>query len=185
MFGVLTYKTTELFIKSLFNNGFNKTTESVYNNIQDILFYNPELQIIIEKYDIENKIKLFKIFLSEFNNLYKIKSIYIAIENVYQMIIIINSLLKKIKIILKDHTKMVLYKYRKPNYGDKIQKLELYCNLLNERFELFYKIYKIIQYNTDELNVDDKLINYCNPDYIEDPEISFILVPENTHCDDN
>ena len=80
---------------------------------------------------------------------------------------------------------MVLYKYRKPNYGDKIQKLELYCNLLNERFELFYKIYKIIQYNTDELNVDDKLINYCNPDYIEDPEISFILVPENTHCDDN
>ena len=91
------------------------------------------------------------------------------------MIIIINSLLKKIKNILKDHITKILYKYRKPNYGNKLQKLNIYCNLLNERFELLYKIYKIIEYNSSDLKVDEKLINYCNPNYIDDPELSYIF----------
>ena len=45
----LTYKTTEMLIAAIFNNGFNKTSESIYNNIQEIIYYNPELTILIEK----------------------------------------------------------------------------------------------------------------------------------------
>lgn len=176
----LIFKTTEFLIKTKLNNSFNKTTESIYNNIQDIVFYNPELQIIIEKHDIETKIKLFKTFLSEISNEYKIKSIYIAIDNVYQMIVIINSLLKKIKKILKDHTNKFFYKYRKPDYGDKLQKLSIYCNLLDERFNTLYKIFNINEFKYNELTVDDNLINFNNPNYIKEPELSFILIPKQT-----
>ena len=174
------FKTAELFISTLFNNGLNKTTESLYNNISEIIYYNPELLDIIEKNDIDSKIKLFKTFLSEYNNLYKIKSIYIAINDVYQMILIINTILDKIKNILKEHTKKILYKYRKPDYGDKLKKLDLYCNLLDKRFNMLLKINNILINNPNELNIDDKLINFSNPNYIKEPELSYILVTNQT-----
>ena len=174
----LTYKTTQILLSSLFN----KTSESLYSNIRDIVYYNPELQILIEKHDIEQKIRLFKQFLLEFNNQYKSKTIYVAIENVYHIILIINSLLKKIKYVLKEHTKKIFSKYRKPDYGDKLQKLDIYCNLLNERFNLLYKINNIIGFNTDDLTIDDKLINY---NQLDDPELSYILIPEQTHNNNN
>ena len=174
----LTYKTTQILISSLFD----KTSETLYSNIKDVIYYNPELQILIEKHDIEQKIRLFKQLLNEYNNQYKSKTIYIAIENVYYVILIINSLLKKIKYILKEHTNKIFSKYRKPNYGDKLQKLDVYCNLLNERFNLFYKINSIMEYNTRDLNVDNSIIHYSQ---IDDPELSYILIPEQRHNNNN
>ena len=61
----LTYKTTELLIKSIFKNGFNKTSENIYDNIKDLVNYNPELSILLEKHDIEAKINLFRNFIAE------------------------------------------------------------------------------------------------------------------------
>lgn len=157
---------------------FDKTSHNVYKNIQNIIYQNPEIQYEIESCDIEAKIQLFKHFLSEYNNQYKSKTIYVAIENIYNIILIINTLLKKIKKILENHTKKIFYKYRKPNYKKTLKRIKIYSNLLDKRFKLLCDINNIFMTNHETMLIDDKTINYSDPNYIDNPELSFILIPE-------
>ena len=180
MLPTLIYTTTQTLLSSLFNNGFDKTSDRIYKNIKNIIYYNPEIQYIIESCDIEAKVKLFKQFLSEYNNQYKSKTIYIAIENIYNIILIINILLKNIKKILKNHTKKIFYKYRKPNYKNTLNRIKIYSDLLDKRFKLLCEINNIIIMNPEQLKIDDKTINYSDPKYISDPELSFILISNDT-----
>ena len=45
---------------------------------------------------------------------------------------------------------------------------------------MLLKINNILINNPNELNIDDKLINFSNPNYIKEPELSYILVTNQT-----
>ena len=132
-YGVLTSVTYNIFKKSVDN-----TSNKIFDNIKDIIKLNKDVSIIIDNYDIKDKINIFKIFLNEFNN--NSKTIYLALSNIYQVILVIDTLLYKIKKITDKHQEKIFYKYRIPDYGNKLDKLEKYMNILDKRFDFLVKL---------------------------------------------
>ena len=138
-YGVLTSMTYNIFSKSVSN-----TSDKIYDNIKDIIELNNNISIIIDDYDIKDKINVFKLFLNEYNNKYKSKTIYLALNNIYQVILVIDTLLLKIKNITKKHQEKIFYQYRIPDYGDKLNKLKKYMNVLDKRFDFLIKLNHIL-----------------------------------------
>ena len=187
MFGIA-YKTSEYIFSSLsylvFKKSMDDTTKSIYSNIREILNYNPEFINIIEENDIENKLKIFKIFLSEFSNSDKSETIFRTVESIYQVILVINTLLSRIKVVLKKHSLKIFSKYRKPNYGDKLEKLKLYCKVLDNRFDFLCKIDKVIHYNNG-LDFDNRLIKFNSDETIKNEDLTYTIIEINKNKDNN
>ena len=177
----LAYKTSEIIKNSLsqiiFKESINKTSDRIYCSIRDILILNPKFINILEKYDIKLKLDIFKTFLKEYSNVNKSTTIYKTIDSIYQIILVINTMLLKIKIILENHSKKYLAKYRTPDYGDKLEKLELYCKLLDKRFDLLCKLEKIIKITG--LDFDNRMMKYNEESAFNNQDLDYTIIENN------
>ena len=137
--------------------GITEMAKDIYTTLHSCFILKcPELLLFLEKLDIENTILNIEQLFHEFSIKKESNAIKESLCSIKQIILLIKNELKKIEIIVMNHRNKFLYKLRKPNYKINLQKLEIYNNLLNKRFNHFLKLLKVI--NNENIKIID-----CKP----------------------
>jgi hypothetical protein len=167
----LVFTAGELFVTYLAQGvalqGIAEMAKDIYTTLHSCFILKcPELLLFLEKLDIENTVQNVEQLFHECKVKQESNAIKEAICSIKQIILLIKNELNKIEIVVIDHRKKILYKLRKPNFKLNLQRLEVYNNLLNKRFNHFLEILKVI--NNDNVQIFDcKPIDNYNLDSYE------------------
>ncbi len=101
----------------------------------------------IEQLDLYNKLSIIDNFINIIPHKYENnKSISPILQSLHDIIIQIYNELSEINGIIIHHKTKFFYSYRTPNYKHNINKIILYKNILDTRFDILLKILNTIQF---------------------------------------
>lgn len=183
--------------------GITEMAKDIYTTIHSCFILKcPELLLFLEKLDIENSVQNVEQLFNECEIKKESHAIRESLCSIKQIIILIKNEMKKIEKIVIEHQKKFLHKLRKPNYKLNLNRLEVYNDVLNKRFNHFLEILKVINNDNikirkchaiDNYNLDSyEIVKYedtrpstediirCTEFAIEDKVID--IEPIKTHC---
>ena len=167
----LAFAVGELFVtylgQAVMLQGITEMAKDIYSTIHSCFILKcPELILFLEKLDIENTVQNVEQLFNECEIKKESHAIKESLCRIKQIILLIKNELKKIEKIVINHRTKYFHKLRKPNYKLNLQRLEVYNNTLNKRFNHFLEVLKVI--NNDDVKIKKcKAIDNYNLDSYE------------------
>lgn len=129
--------------RQLFSQAIADASNSIYGSLSSIIYYDNNIDEVLNKLDIKNKIKNIELLLSgiKSNN----PMINRCIEGLYDIIIDIREDIKQIDIKVKNHKNLYFSSWRYLNCSKLLNNLKTHSCILDNRLDFLIKSLNIIK----------------------------------------
>ena len=130
--------------RQLFSQAISDASNSIYGSLSSIIYYDNNIDEVLNKLDIKNKIKNVELLISGI----KIDNLMInrCIEGLYDIIIEIREDIKQINIKLKNHKNLYFSSWRYLNCSKLLKNLKIHSLILDNRFDFLIKSLNVIKH---------------------------------------
>lgn len=129
--------------RQLFSQAISDASNSIYGSLSSIIYYDNNIDEVLKKLDIKNKIKNIELLLSgiKSNN----PMINRCIEGLYDIIIDIREDIKQIDIKIKNHKNLYFSSWRYLNCSKLLNNLKTHSHILDNRLDFLIKSLDVIK----------------------------------------
>ena len=130
--------------RQLFSQAISDASNSIYGSLSSIIYYDNNIDEVLNKLDIKNKIKNVELLLSGIKSDNLI--INRCIEGLYDIIIDIQGDIKQIDIKVKNHKNLYFSSWRYLNCSNLLNNLKTHSCILDNRLDFLIKSLNVLKY---------------------------------------
>jgi len=129
--------------RQLLSQAISDASNSIYSSLSSIIYYDNDIDTVLNKLDIKHKIKNVELLLSEI----KSENVMInrCIEGLYDIIIDIREDVKIINLKIKNHKNLYFSTWRYLNCSNQLINLKNHIEILDNRLNFFIKALNVIK----------------------------------------